>query len=283
MALSVCGGRVRSRWVNVTTSHRQLPAPPPTFTPPQWAPHRGGDYLLLATSQADVIAAQSLRYGVFAPEMGARTPGQPGLDADEFDDLCDHLIVWHRSPGQPVEAVGTCRLFPPHRNDRHPRGAGLWADRVFGLMPLEPILDRTVEVGRACVRSDHRGGPAISMLWRGIGSYLALTGNRYLLGCASIDLHDGGRSAASLWDLVKDHLAPPIRRCRPRDPVPIDRWSAPRNPTIPPLLAGYLRVGAQVCGPPGYDELSGAANFLLLLDAGAADLTRLRRSAPTGG
>jgi len=269
----------------VTTSHMQLPVSPTAFTSPQPVPHRGGAYLLrLATSRADVIAAQLLRHTVFALEMGALTPGPPGLDADEFDDLSEHLILWHRPPEQPPEAVGTYRLFPPHRNDRYPRGAGLSADRAFGLMPMEPILDRTVEVGRACVRADHRGGPAISMLWRGIASYLALTGNRYLLGCASIDLRDGGRSAASFWDLaLQHHLAPAHRRCRPRNPLPIGRLPRTATPTIPPLLAGHLRVGARVCGPPGYDQLSATADFLLLLDAGTADPRRLRRFAPTGG
>ena len=84
----------------------QLPAAPTAFTSPRPVPHRGGAYLLrLATSRADVIAAQSLRHTVFALEMGALTPGPSGLDADEFDDLSDHLILWHRSPEQPPEAV----------------------------------------------------------------------------------------------------------------------------------------------------------------------------------
>ncbi len=246
---------------------------------------RRDDYTLrLATSQADVIAAQSLRYDVFALEMGAVTPGPPGLDADEFDDLCDHLIVWHRAPGRPAEAVGTYRVLPPHSNDHHPRASGLYADGQFGLMPMESILDRTVEVGRACVRADHRGGPAISMLWRGLAAYLNLAGYRYLLGCASMDLTDGGRSAAAFWDLaLRKHLAPAHRRCRPRDPVPIGRLPRAANLTIPPLLAGYLRMGAQVCGPPAYDEMFGTADFLLLLDLDSADGHYLERFAATGG
>jgi putative hemolysin len=231
--------------------------------------HRDHYVLRLATGQADVIAAQSLRYTVFALEMGAVTPGPPGLDADEFDDLCDHLVVWHRTPGRPAEAVGTYRLLPPHSNDHHPRANGLSADGRFGLMPMESILDRTVEVGRACVRADHRGGPAISMLCRGIASYLRLAGSRYLLGCASIDLSDGGGSAASFWDLaLHEYLAPAHRRCRPRNPVPIGRLARAETLTIPPLLARYLRMGAKVCGPPAYDEMFGTADFLLLLGPG---------------
>lgn len=135
-------------------------------------------------------------------------------------------------------------------------------------MPLESILDDTVEIGRACVRPDHRGGSVIAMLWRGIASYLDMTGGRFLLGCASMELTDGGRSAASFWDLARDHhLAPAHRRCRPRDPVAIGRLPRAERLVVPPLLAGYLRMGARVCGPPAHDRMFGTADFLLLLDA----------------
>ncbi len=269
----------------MTTSRIHLPASPSASLPRQRPRrHRREEYALrLATGQADVIAAQTLRYDVFALELGAVTPGPPGLDSDRFDDLCDHLIVWHRRPGRPAQAVATYRLLPPHGNDHQPRSAGLYADQEFGLMPLESILDRTVEVGRACVRADHRGGPAIGMLWRGIASYLAMTGCRYLLGCASMPLSDGGRSAASFWDLaLREHLAPAHRRCRPRNPVPIGRLPRADAPSIPPLLAGYLRMGAQVCGPPAYDEMFGTADFLLLLGLGSADRQYLERFSPVG-
>ncbi len=247
--------------------------------------HGGDDYLLrLATSQAEVLAAQSLRYNVFAVELGAVALEPPGMGADQFDDLCDHLIVWHRTPGRAAEAVGTYRLLPPHSNDWHPRAGGLCADNRFGLMPMESILDRTVEVGPACLRADHRRGPATSMLWRGIVTYLVLGGYRYLLGCVSMDLTDGGRSAAAFWDLaLHDHLAPAHRRCRPRNPVPIGRLPRAHTPSIPPLLAGYLRFGAKVCGPPAHNEMFGTADFLLLLDLGSADARNLRSLATTGG
>lgn len=264
----------------MTTSQNLSASPTPTLS----RAHHPDEYVLrLASSQADVIAAQSLRYTVFALEMGAVTLGPPGLDADEYDDLCDHLIVWHRRPGHPAEAVGTYRLLPPHSNDHQPRANGLIANHEFGLMPMESILDRTVEVGRACVRADHRGGPAIAMLWRGIASYLAVAGHRYVLGCASMPLTDGGQSAAAFWDIaLVEHLAPAHRRCRPRHPVPIGRLPRAARPIVPPLLAGYLRLGAKVCGPPAHDEMFGTADFLLLLDLVAAAPRRLGRFAAVG-
>jgi len=65
--------------------------------------------------------------------------------------------------------------------------------------------------------------------------------------------------------------------------VPIGRLPRATSLTLPPLLAGYLRMGAQVCGPPAHDEMFGTADFLLLLDLDIADRHYLERFAATGG
>ncbi len=245
--------------------------------------HRPAGYQLrLAANQTDVLAVQRLRYEVFEQEGGASTPGPDGLDQDALDDSCDHLIVWHRFANGPAQAVATYRLLPPHGNEALPRRCGLYADREFGLAPLEPLLDSTVEAGRACVRADHRGGTAIGLLWTGIARYLHLTGYRYLLGCASVDLGDGGTTAASIWDLaLRGHLAPAGRRCRARNPLPIGGIERAAGPvTVPPLLRGYLRLGAKVCGPPAHDPEFAVADFLVLLDLTTANQRYLRRFLP---
>ena len=256
----------------MTTSELQIDAPGPVRT------HTAGYSVRLAVSQDDVLAAQRLRDQVFSGEGGAHTPGPAGVDQEEYDDRCDHLIVWHRSPSVSAQAVATYRLFPPHGNDASPRGSALYADREFGLMPLERLLDSTVEAGRGCVHPAHRTGAAVSLLWGGVARYTHLTGYRYLLGCASMDLRDGGRNAASFWDLaLARYLAPAERRCRPRRPIAIGSLERAESLRIPPLLAGYLRLGAQVCGPPAYDDMFGTADFLVLLDLRIAEPRYLRR------
>lgn len=238
------------------------------------------DYrVTLAADASDVFDAQQLRYDVFSAECGAITPGPHGLDADAFDDLCDHLLVRsNESTDHPRgEAVATYRLLPPHANDSDPRGHGLYSHTEFDLSPLEGILDSTVEAGRSCVAAAHRSAAPISLLWGGIARYMQLTGYRYLMGCASISLADGGGSAASFADLVAaKHLAPEHLRCRPRtafDPTGITR---PARRVVPPLLRGYLRLGAVVCGPPALDSAFGTADFLVLLDLDKADQRYLR-------
>lgn len=248
-------------------------------------PHRSADRyrLTLAADAPDVQAARRLRHQVFSTEFGANTPGPDGLDADEFDDVCDHLIVWHSaSSADDVgsgrrQAVATYRLLPPHSNDYTPRAAGLYAATEFDLRPVEGLLDRTVEAGRSCVHPDHRSGTAVSLLWGGIARYMQLTGYRYLIGCASVPLSDGGGNAAAFADLAAaKHRGPQHLSCRPYRPFDPTSIGRPATPQIPPLLKGYLRLGAVICGPAAEDSAFGTADFLVLLDLEQANQRYLR-------
>ncbi|MEQ3548876.1 GNAT family N-acyltransferase [Pseudonocardia nematodicida] len=217
--------------------------------------------LLLTTDADDVAAARALRYRVFAGELGARldTP-VPGLDVDRFDAFCDHLVVREDGSG---EIVGTYRMLPP---DRAREAGGLYSDGEFDLSRLDPLRRSLVETGRSCVHPDHRAGAVVALVWAGIARYMLLTGNRWLVGCASVPLADGGVTAAAVWDRVAaGHLAPEEYRTVPHrlwDPA-----AAPRHRTspMPPLLRGYLRLGAWVCGLPAHDPDFGVADFPVLL------------------
>ncbi|MFI6638458.1 GNAT family N-acetyltransferase [Streptomyces sp. NPDC050504] len=222
----------------------------------------------LARDQEDVRAAQRLRFQVFAGELGARLDGpEPGLDTDPFDAYCDHLLV---REAQSDEVVGTYRLLPPERA----RIAGrLYADGEFDLTRLAPIRDDLVEVGRSCVHPAHRNGAVIALVWAGLARYMTRTGHNWLAGCCSVPLADGGATASATWHTVKDrHLAPepywvtPHRLWQPQDVPP----AAPAE--LPPLLRGYLRLGAWVCGAPAHDPDFGVADLFVLLS--------LRRTNP---
>ncbi|NBM21181.1 GNAT family N-acetyltransferase [Streptomyces sp. GC420] len=215
----------------------------------------------IASTEEEIRAAQRLRYRVFAQEKGAvlHTP-VPGHDIDGFDEHVDHLIVTERGSG---EVVGTYRLLPPGRSER------LYSDGEFDLRPLRGIQDSLVEAGRACVHPDHRDGTVINLMWSGLARYVLLSGHRYLAGCASVPLADGGQAAANAWLLGTTRYAcPPELRVHPHDP-----WMPPRMPvaepnpaTLPPLLRGYLRIGAWMCGAPAHDRDFGDADFFVLLD-----------------
>jgi putative hemolysin len=227
----------------------------------------GSQYtLLVAQRQADVRAAQRLRYRVFAGEMGAvlRTV-EPGLDIDDYDSHCDHLVVREDFTG---EIVGTYRMLSP---ESARRAGGLYCETEFLITSLQELRESLVETGRSCVHPDHRSGAVVNLIWSGIARYLLLTGHRWLVGCASVPLRNPGSPdgalASAVWDTVRTrHLAPEQYRVLPRQPWHTDLVPRPERASVPPLLRGYLRLGAWVCGPPAHDRDFGVADFLVLLE-----------------
>jgi putative hemolysin len=223
--------------------------------------------LRIAATPAEIRAAQRLRYEVFAGELGARLDSPvPGLDVDDFDRHCDHLIVVEEETG---DVVGTYRMLPPGRTTRR------YSSTEFDLSALAPIDGDLVETGRSCVHPAHRDGAVINLMWAGIARYLHLTGRRWLAGCASVGLADGGQTAAGVWDLVvRKHFAPADFRVTPHRPwPPVERSGRVQ---VPPLLRGYLRLGALVCGAPAVDPEFNCADFFVLLDVSAVDQRYMR-------
>jgi putative hemolysin len=220
--------------------------------------------VLVATEGSQVRAAQRLRHRVFAGELGATLHSDvPGSDVDEFDAHCDHLIIIDDRTG---DVVGTYRMLPPGRTDR------LYSDGEFHLARLAPLRDALVETGRSCVHPDHRSGAVINLMWAGIARYMHLRNRRWVAGCASVPVAD----ATPVWHQVRaKHLAPPGLRVTPRNPWPIGP-EAERRVAMPPLLRGYLRLGAWVCGPPAHDPDFQVADLFVLLSLDRVDPRYLR-------
>jgi len=214
----------------------------------------------LARTEDDVRAAQRLRWQVFVEELGATVESEEhGLDADRFDAHCDHLLVRELATG---DVIGTYRMLPP---ERAARAGGLYAETEFHLTRLLG-LDGLVEIGRACVRADHRTGVTISLLWTGLLRYLLDGGHEFVMGCASIAISDDMAGAAALCRrLALEYGSPPEWRVFPRRPLPCDLTPGAREASLPTLLKGYLRLGAYVCGEPAWDPAFGTADVLLLL------------------
>jgi putative hemolysin len=224
--------------------------------------------LRIASDDAEVAAAQRLRHRVFADELGATLHSPvPGRDVDEFDRYCDHLIVVDELTG---DVVGTYRMLPPGRAPRR------YSAGEFDVSALSGLDADLVETGRSCVDAAHRDGAVINLMWAGIARYLHLTGHRWLAGCASVGLADGGVTAAGVWDLaVRKHLSPPGYRVLPHRPwVPVERPAG--RVAVPPLLRGYLRLGSWICGAPALDPDFGCADFLVLLSLDRVDPRYLR-------
>jgi putative hemolysin len=226
----------------------------------------------------EVREAQRLRHAVFAGEMGARLSGpEPGVDEDRFDELCDHLLVRDAASG---EVVGTYRILAPSAARE---AGGCYSSREFDLARLEHLLSRSVELGRSCVHPDHRSGAVISLLWSGLADYIARGRYEYLIGCASISLADGGGSAAAIYrEVAARHLAPLEYRVFPRCPLPIADLHAGARGAVPPLVKGYLHVGAWVGGEPAWDPDFNTADLFILMPLARANPRYLRHYLGTG-
>jgi len=214
----------------------------------------------LARGPADLEEAQRLRYSVFAQEMGAKLgDASEAIDQDEFDMYCDHLLVRERDSGR---VVGTYRILPPHRREQLGR---LYSESEFDLTRMTHLQPSLIEVGRSCVSPEHRTGSAILLLWAGLAQYMRKGQYKHLIGCASASLADGGMQAAALRDKLQGYMAAPEYRVFPHLPFPHERLERPGTVEMPPLIKGYLRLGAKVCGEPAWDPDFNTADFLIWL------------------
>ena len=215
----------------------------------------------MARSIAEVAEAQRIRFKVFGEEMGAKLPSaEMGLDIDRFDAFCDHLLV--RDHGN-NKVVGTYRILPP---DQAYLAGGYYSETEFDLSRLMHLRDRMVEVGRSCVHPDYRDGATITQLWSGLADYIGKHSHEYLIGCASVSMADGGHYAASVYNKIhKLYEAPAEYRVFPHCRLPLESLNQNMDVIIPPLIKGYLRLGAYIAGEPAWDPDFNCADLFILL------------------
>ncbi len=231
----------------------------------------------LAQRAEEVRRAQRLRFEVFNVELGEGLAEShaTGLDADPFDDFCEHLIVEEVVTG---EIVGTYRL---QTGQLAAANIGYYSEREFDFAPYERLRCETIELGRACVHADHRNFNLLHLLWRGIARYAVERNARFLIGCSSLTSQDPMEGAA-MYRQLQSHLAEPALRTQPRLEFKVvagmghpgsgrDKTSGHPGSPIPAtassrLLRAYLAIGAKICGPPAIDREFGTIDFLTLLD-----------------
>jgi len=221
-----------------------------------------------ARNRADVEAAQRLRFQVFNLELGEglQASYSTGRDEDQYDDRCHHLLVEH---SETQRVVGTYRLMTERMAGR----AGFYSESEFHLEVLPPwIREEGVELGRACVASDHRSGRVIYLLWKGIAAYLAHNQLRYLFGCCSVPATDPGVGLKLHLQLAKQgRLLDGFVARATRAYSCSDGSVAPDEIQLPALFKVYLDMGARVCSEPAIDREFGVIDFLIVLDVEKLD------------
>jgi L-ornithine Nalpha-acyltransferase len=237
----------------------------------------------LAQSDEEIATAQRLRYQVFYEELNAspsQSASQSKMDADHFDDICDHLVVVNQAPaGQHSrfavhdgEMVGTYRLL---RQDVARENGGFYTQREFDIAPLlasKPELN-FLELGRSCVLKEYRTKPVVELLWQGIWNYVRRHGLDVMLGCASFEGSDPGKHALTLDFLARNSLAPPEWNARAVPERRVEMQSGTSKAldakaalkALPPLIKGYLRLGCYVGDGAVIDHQFNTTDILIIL------------------
>ncbi|WP_454847975.1 GNAT family N-acetyltransferase [Rhizobium binxianense] len=231
----------------------------------------------LARTAREIDAAQAVRYRVFVEEMKAQLPPDAmrrGRDFDAYDAFCDHLLVLDRSlEGDPEDQiVGTYRLL---RQDVAMANGGFYSASEFA---IEDLLarhpdKRFMELGRSCVLPEYRTKRTVELLWQGNWAYALKHGMSAMFGCASFPgihpeshalalsflyhnvLAKGDWAVGALPHLARDMDLMPVEAVNPKKALM----------ALPPLIKGYLRLGAMVGESAVVDQAFNTTDVLIVL------------------
>ncbi|MES0861373.1 GNAT family N-acyltransferase [Ruegeria sp. SCPT10] len=236
-----------------------MPDTGPTFT------------VKLAETEAELCAAQRLRYDVFVSELGGGgdlVDHEAGLEKDRFDPYFDHMLAYDDGTG---EIIGVYRMLP---GERAADIGQFYSEDEYDLSVLKNSGRRLLELGRSCLHKDYRGGSAMYHLWNGLAGYVAERQIEVLFGVASFHGTDVAALAQPLAMLHHNHLAPPDLRVRAQSdvfqsmnlvaPQNLDRRTAMVQ--VPALIKAYLRLGGFVGEGAFIDHNFNTTDVCLILD-----------------
>lgn len=219
-------------------------------------------------NQDEIRRAQRLRARIFnvnianisQTEKNKASLNSLNLDQDSFDDICLHLIVKDSLSNQ---IVGYSRILT---SDIIASPSDFYSASEFVIDKIIMPGKRYMEIGRTCVDPNYRSGAVIGLLWSKIGQYMNKHHIDYLMGCASISMHDGGATAISVVNYLRDsHFTEENMRVKPRIPLTQFNVDLEGKHYIPALLKTYLRMGAKVCGEAFVDKDFNVADVVVLL------------------
>ncbi len=212
-------------------------------------------YVRLAKNAGEIEEAQKLRYKVFYDEYGAKPSAEMKAqqrDFDDFDEITDHLVVLTKNSITSEEKiVGTYRLL---RQSVAQAKGRFYSSDEYELSRLINSDNELLELGRSCVLSEYRTKPILNLLWQGIADYITEHEIDLLFGCASFHGTDVDSISQHLSYLHHFHATADNVK-----PIAVDERYVNMNihpkeelnerrlfASLPPLIKGYLRLGATI-------------------------------------
>ena len=209
----------------------------------------------LAETDAEVEAAQRLRYRVFYEEMNAVPTAamrETRRDFDKYDSFCDHILVVDKQSSDEDAVVGTYRLL---RGEVAAAHGGYYTSSEFDLsymLDAHPPGTRFLELGRSCVLKSYRSkAVTMQLLWRAIITYVQRYSIDVLFGCGSLPGTNPDALKLPLSYLHHFHSAPEGKRVPARPERYVEMNRMPKEAidpkaamrALPPLIKGYVRAG----------------------------------------
>jgi putative hemolysin len=253
-----------------------------TWYPPKIYGRMGSLEVRLARKKSEIRQAQRLRYKVFYEEMSAVPSALAMLsrrDEDQFDPVFDHLLVIDRGDAangrrwRRARVVGTYRVL---RQDVADLNDGFYTQGEYNILPLIQAKGGDysfMELGRSCVLKPYRNKRTLELLWQGVWSYVREHGVDVMVGCASFEGTDPRAHATALSFLYHNALAPEDWRVRAHEHLRVDMNMLPADAVnaraalkaLPPLIKGYLRLGAYIGDGAVIDHQFGTTDVLVIL------------------
>ncbi|MFQ3360765.1 MAG: l-ornithine N(alpha)-acyltransferase [Alphaproteobacteria bacterium] len=238
----------------------------------------------LSENKNDIRSAQSLRFKVFYKEMSAHPNTLTRVtrrDRDSYDKICSHMLVIDQSSqkrGVPLigkkrsRVVGTYRLIPQIAAEKN---YGFYSQHEYELTHLlKKHKDKKfLELGRSCVLKEYRNKSTIELLWQGVWKYLNDNNIDVMIGCASFQGTDPNDLALPLSFLYHNSLAPDewLVNAQPDKFVNMNIIKKENINTkqalkaLPPLIKGYLRLGAYIGNGAVIDHQFGTTDVFIIM------------------
>ncbi len=226
----------------------------------------------IADNLDELCEAFRLRHEVFFGSS-SEVKSNTAMDMDEFDLVADHLILRDLEHNK---IVGTYRLLSSDRTQ------SFYSQSEFAMGSILKLEGRLLELDRACIHPDYRSGTCIALVWQGLGEYMKSLGATWAFGCSSVSVGQSENEIQSVraigTKLLRDHLSPVHMRTEPLNMHPDDRLRFAKEMSgdfseddqagvvrMPPLLKGYLKLGAYIAGAPSWDPEFKTLDFFTLL------------------
>ncbi|MBY0416180.1 MAG: GNAT family N-acetyltransferase [Bdellovibrionales bacterium] len=236
-----------------------------TYTPKHEIFIKTQNYTLkTANHLSELVELFRMRHHIFFNETGITDDHM--LDLDQFDSLCDHLVIRSNATG---EICGTYRMLSSENTKT------FYSQGEFNLDDFLKVDGTKLELGRACIHPEHRNGSVIDLLWKGIGEYAKRTNASYLFGCSSIMTVSPVLSKAIIKTLKSNQMTSDEFKIRPRSKYKMSLSNVTGEDIfdekyvmsqVPSLLRSYVNAGAKIFGKPALDKEFQCIDFFTILN-----------------